>query len=113
MSYVRHHAIMVTGWDKETVETARAEAFRIFDRTAAYVSPVTPEAVNRQVSFFIAPDGSKEGRQESNDCDAARAKLLDWLRASEGWLSYVEVEFGGDGNAAEITADSHRDGKED
>ena len=51
---------------------------------------------NGQSSFFIAPDGSKEGWATSDNGDNARKEFLDWLLKSDNYCDYVEVIFGGD-----------------
>lgn len=105
MGYMRHHTIVVTGWDKKSVVAAYREAMRVFADTRACVSRITPEGQNGQRSFFIAPDGSKEGWDDSADGDAARAAFTKWLHTFDGYVDFVEVEFGGDGDEAVITDD--------
>ena len=56
--------------------------------------------INAQYSFFIAPDGSKEGWEESNNCDDARTEFTQWLIKSN--IDYIEVRFGGDDKKAKI-----------
>lgn len=99
MGYHRHHAIVVTSWQEESVRKAWAAAREAFDGVQAHVSEITPVAINGYASFLVAPDGSKEGWNESNDNDAARDRYVNWLRHASDysvWVSWVEVNFGGD-----------------
>lgn len=50
-----------------------------------------------QLSFFIAPDGSKEGWDTSDNAEAGRAAFLDWL-ATEArcYATALVARFGGD-----------------
>lgn len=105
MGYLAHHTIVVTGWQTEKVKEARHKAFLIFEdhfaksltgRGGQLVSEVLFGVVNDQASFFIAPDGSKEGWGDSDTGDAARKEFLDWLRDSDNYCDYVEIVFGGD-----------------
>lgn len=105
MGYIRHHTIVCTAWSPEDIAAAYVEALVIFDDTRACVSQITPEGMNGQRSFFVAPDGSKEGWEESAKGDAARARFIKWLRSAKGYVDFVEVEFGGDGEKAVITDD--------
>lgn len=99
MGYERHDAIVVTSMFEEAVSKAHAEAGRLMANTSAYVSEITPVAVNGFTSFFVAPDGSKEGWADSDRAEEARAPFVRWLcdAGERGvWLDWVEVNFGGD-----------------
>jgi len=52
--------------------------------------------INSQSSFFIAPDGSKEGWETSQECDEMREQFAEWLKEKGRRCEYVEVRFGGD-----------------
>jgi hypothetical protein len=110
MGYIRHHAIVVTGWD-EKFERAHAKAVELFKDIArnvlhrkegrSLVSPIIPGIVNGYKSFFVAPDGSKEGWEESDNANTARDRFVEYLRAQANddgstSLRYVEVQFGDD-----------------
>jgi len=90
MGYMRHHGIVVTGCGAE-VMAANAEARRIFGRD---VTEITPEAVNGYRSFFVAPDGSKEGWAESDAGDKRRSEFKSILRTLG--LDWAEVQYGDD-----------------
>lgn len=100
MGYIRNHAIIVTAEDYGSgdLEVAHCEATRIFP----WVSPISPPAINRSRSFFIPPDGSKEGWTESDDGDKRRERfrkfLMEGFRYSDGSskLHWIEIEYPGD-----------------
>lgn len=111
MGYFRHHTIVVTGsdcdWgpDEKTygneLRDAHAAAKKIFKRTLCGVSPLSKRGANSNKSFFISPDGSKEGWQWSQEGDAARDKFIEFLethRYDDGSykVDWVEVQFGDD-----------------
>ena len=110
MGYIRHHAIVVTDHSHgEFIEAARDAATRF----GLSVSDIVMSPNNRYRSFLVAPDGSKEGWEESDKADTARASLISWLedqRYDDGSspLDWVEVRFGGDDRGASII--SHTDG---
>lgn len=106
---MRHNAIVVVaqydadGWwkpDIHWIEVAHAVAVAAFRGTTAVVTePTGPGSLNNVRSFMVAPDGSKEGWDESDLADGARAAFREWLdgRAFEDGsspLTWVEVAFG-------------------
>lgn len=93
MGYIRHHAIIVIGWQPAALAEAHAEAERLFSDLCE-ISPVLKSGLNGYASFYIPPDGSKEGWPESNLGDRARESFKDWLkeaRSRELWLNWAEV----------------------
>lgn len=101
MGYMRDHAIVVSGYhDDGALNTARQKAVDLFGE--GRVSDVLGPFVNGCRSFFIAPDGSKEGWEQSNDSDNARADFKNYLREQkanngfEWFLNWAEVQFGDD-----------------
>ncbi len=109
MGYIRHHTIVVTGWHDRFDEVHAA--LRAMATGAVAVSEIMPAAVNRYRSFFVAPDGSKEGWEESERADAVRAKMVAWLKEhrEEYWPAWVEVQFGDDELITRVVADSDED----
>lgn len=114
MGYFKHHSIIVTCRHEEHLIAARNKAIEIFGKHferypigngVDLISPVISGVVNSQTSFFIAPDGSKEGWEPSNNGDNARAEFLDWLRDEKdnNYCNYAEIVFGGDDDFEEIT----------
>jgi len=105
-----HHSIIVSSWDDRLVKEAHETAVRLFDvpRWRAYsyaglVSPVVGGLVNGERSFFIAPDGSKEGWPESDLGDDLRASFIAYLRSKRyddgsTSLKWVEVQFADENN---------------
>ncbi len=63
MSYMVHHSIIVSSSIDELFNMAYLKALEIF---GDQVSNVVESNANGYRSFFIAPDGSKEGWVESN-----------------------------------------------
>ena len=120
MGYMRHHAIIVTGWPEEKMIEANKRAKKIFEknfdgepfekgRSKRLVSDIIKGLSNDEYSFFIAPDGSKEGWQTSDLGDNARKQFLDWMEAEDNYLDYVELSFGGDGDYEKITRSRYTD----
>ncbi len=107
MGYIKHHTIVVTGWQNEKLKEAHQKAKEVFEKNfgnmshektsaSRLVSDIIQGVSNDQSSFFIAPDGSKGGWPNSNDADNARKEFLDWLQKADNYCDYVEVIFGGD-----------------
>lgn len=107
MGYIRHHAIIVTSWDEERMEVARNKAIEVFGELM--VSTFVQSKVNGNISFFIGPDGSKEGWEESESSDVNRGIFIDWLKSQafedgSSIYSWVELFYGDDNGKAGITA---------
>lgn len=103
MGYMRHHAIVVTSWKHELLEEAHAKAVELGARDPEVVgsrlwqvSEITPESTNGYRSFFVAPDGSKEGWDTSDQGDTNRTALIEWLGDKNGYVDWVDVSYGGD-----------------
>lgn len=97
MGYIRDHAIIVVGRYGDWVEKAHSMADTIFP----WVSPPSPEGVNGSRSFFVPPDGSKEGWPESDVGDGQRNTFIRWLEAQayedgSSPLSWIEVRVSDD-----------------
>lgn len=97
MGYVRHHAIVVTSSNAGIIQRAHVKALEL----GCQVSPLVSSAINGYHSFLIAPDGSKEGWDLSDDGDKRRKAFKDWTRTvrhEDGThsLEWVEVYFGSD-----------------
>ena len=88
MGRMRHHTIVVTGWDAKAMEQIHHKAIRI---CGMLVSPLVDSHMNGYVSFFVAPDGSKEGWASSNEGDDNRELLKVMLDAT--MADWVEVQF--------------------
>jgi hypothetical protein len=86
-----HNAIIVSA---SGVLNRADEARQVALEFGLQASEVITSPVNGIKTFFIAPDGSKEGWAESDDGDVKRAKFKDWLR--DRFYEWVEVSYGTD-----------------
>jgi hypothetical protein len=94
--------IAVTSDQKELFDAAYNKACALFP---AQITPIIRSPFNSYVSFFIGPDGAKEGSDESVQRDSRREELKKWLPDS---LQWVEVQYGDDDRQTKIIADSDR-----
>lgn len=121
MGNVKHNTIVVTGFQEEKVQEARNKAIEIFEQcfsnepiSKPYGSRLVSEIVqglkNGQCSFFIAPDGSKEGWSTSKNGDEARKQFCDWLNGeTDNYCDYVEIRWDGDDDAETIVRSNNTD----
>jgi hypothetical protein len=110
MGFMRHHAIVVTSCIDEKIEQAHEFAVSLFP----WVSPISPSGMNGFRSFFVPPDGSKEGWAESAEGDLRRARLRDFLRSlyhddQSTSLHWAELIVSSDDDEAAVTAASDLD----
>ena len=103
---MKHHAIVVSSFDSEAIANIHDFASDLFDTmvTSVQISPV-----NGYSTFFIGPDGSKEGWNESNDYDARRKLVIteiDSIKYDDGSnrLSYSEFFYGEDNNESQVVS---------
>ena len=113
MGYMRHHAIVVSSWDGALIVKARAKAEKAFSGVTE-VSKVTSGAINGYRSFFVAPDGSKEGWGDSDLGDEARDSFILWLRQQvetdgSSCIKWIEVQFGDDEGKTRVLQHSEDD----
>lgn len=90
MGYIKHDSIIVVGFD-ERVLKAHDKAIVQFK---GLVSNLVEGGMNGYVSFFIGPDGSNEGWEESDAFDMKRIKYKKFLDKSE--LTWAHVVLGSD-----------------
>lgn len=99
MGYIRHNAIVVTGGGypeaDEKFYKAHKKAKELFD---SLVSEVIEGLTNGYKSFFIAPEGSKEGWSLSDIYDLKRheiASFIDLQAYSDGSnpTKFVDLAF--------------------
>lgn len=108
MGFIAHNAIVCTGWHDASVKAAYKKAKEIFPT----VSPILNSGTNAYKSFFIPPDGSKEGWITSEEGDNRRYEFKTWLiqryKETDGgfYLDWVEIEYGGDLELAQVVADN-------
>src|SRR6266404_5014428 len=97
MGYIINHTIICEGIPPLGLRSAWKKAKSIFP----YVSPISRASTNGSTSFFIPPDGSKEGWPESKQGDKRREKFKEFLRGKR-CVDWVEVSFGADDTRARI-----------
>jgi hypothetical protein len=101
MGYILHHTIVVTHWEKEKIESLHKKALELFE--GKLVSNIVDSAINSNYSFFIAPDGSKEGWDASDMYNKKRDQLKELLTSKEyHYCRWVELHFGGDNDECDI-----------
>lgn len=100
MGYIRHHAILITCFNKPSIEAAHEQALSIFkeEHWADMVSPIVEAPVNGYMSFAIFPDGSKEGWNDSDKGDSYRVAFIEWLRQPQDryFWDWALVQYGDD-----------------
>jgi hypothetical protein len=104
MGYMRHNTIIVTCFTEDYINKAHSKALEIFDDLL--VSNVIHSVINGYISFFIAPDGSKEGWSESDEHDTRRNEFIEWLSNAEVYADWVEVQYGDNDKETKIVRDS-------
>lgn len=98
MSYIRHHAIVVTGWLASEVADAASFARSV---GASVIGP-SEKVMNGYSTFTVCPDGSKEGCAESNDGDSRRIRIVAHLKDKASFLEWAVVEYGADDDSASV-----------
>ena len=97
MGFIAHNAVICTSFQKEKIWKAHVKAAELF---GDLVSNLVESKINGYSSFFIAPDGSKEGWSESDKYDELRGEFEQWLRQERDnddlWIDWVDVKYGGD-----------------
>ena len=126
MGYTRYHAIICSGPAPvedvsgyyaflikyvTSLQGAHEKATAIFGET---VSPIIISPINGVGSFFVAPDGSNEGWEESDVGDAQRAEFITYLRSEyyedgSSVVKWAEVQYGDDENEAKVVQSSDFD----
>ncbi|MCB0383830.1 MAG: hypothetical protein KDD43_00450 [Bdellovibrionales bacterium] len=92
-----HHAIVVTTFDKRTIDQLREVAIDLFDKRL--VTEIIETVVNGYYTFLIGPDGSKEGWAQSDEGDEARDKFIEFIHALDyedgsSPVDFAEVQYG-------------------
>lgn len=114
MGYTRHHAIVVTAYDRSRIDAAHVRAIAL----KMSVSAIIESEVNTYHSFLIGPDGSKEGTwRESHQGDRRRATFVEWLdsqRHDDGSSPYTwaVIMYGDDEGEAAIEGHSGEKARE-
>ena len=102
MGDILHHTIIVTGSHNNDdnvhwAKVARLKALKFFG--GELVSELVDSGTNGVKSFFIAPDGSKESWERSDEGDDDRDRFIGWLKKCEyddssSPLAWAEVRYG-------------------
>lgn len=71
------------------------------------VSPIMESIINGYCTFYILPDGSKEGYDASEDGDIIRERiiqLIDNQKVADGEnpIRYAEIYYGADDGSCQI-----------
>lgn len=95
MGYIKHSAIIVTSWDEENIKKTHEKACEMFGKL---VTNITEQTINGYRTFLIAPDGSKEDWEDSNNYDILRKKYKSFLKAlcygdGSSNIDYIEVWY--------------------
>jgi len=94
MGRIKHHAIIVTAGSDDEITRIHAKAFEMFEHLC---SEVIDSKINGYSTFFIAPDGSKEGWEDSDHYDQQRSEFKKWISRYDGYSAeVVEIYYGGD-----------------
>lgn len=99
MGYIRHNTIVVTGDSypkaQEKTNSAHKKALELF---GDLVSPVIKGKTNGYQSFFVAPDGSKEGWDLSDKYNEKRKELADFIDSlaygdGSNCVQFIDIGF--------------------
>ncbi len=91
MGWIKHDAIIVTSCDEEGLNSIREKAISL----GLTVSEIVRSPINGYASFLVAPDGSKEGWEDSDIGNERRKAFIAWLREGESrWSDWIAVEYG-------------------
>ena len=102
MGYIKHHSIAVTSCNDKIIKVAHTKAKSIFNNRT---SEILNSDINNYKSFFISPDGSKEGWDDSKKGDNQRKTFINWINQQayedgSNSISYCEFFYGDtDGNS--------------
>lgn len=88
MGLIRHHAIIVTSWHRDTIGEAHQVAINMFGKL---VTSIMTSVANEYYTFFIGPDGSKEGWCISEEYDELRDRFMDDMKTRD--LHAAEVQY--------------------
>jgi len=108
MGWIRFHGIVVTGQKEDEYTKDRTwnikRAHEKATELGLLVSNIVDGQTNGYSSIFIAPDGSKEGWNTSDDFDAKREQFKEWLKGRGfDWFEYADDT---DNGRLEFTASS-------
>ncbi len=113
MKNIKHHTIAITSNDKSQLDALRNKLISIYkDKMEAkkgsqIISPIIESLINSFCTFYIVPDGSKEGYDASEDGDTVRKSICELIETykqpdGENIFRYIEVSYGADDATAAI-----------
>lgn len=104
MGYIRHHTIAITSWKKEELEKLHIKINAIAPNiiTNIYKSPL-----NGYHTFYLIPDGSKEGWEESEAYNEIRNRIKNIIKEMKyddgsNCIRFCELYYGGDDSKPKI-----------
>ena len=101
MGYIRHHAMIITDCDLERIK----DIHRFAELCNLNPTPIMESPVNGYETFFIPPDGSKEGWEPSNEGDEERKRFKQFIRKRHPYCDWTEISYGGDDGHSQVEDD--------
>lgn len=107
MGFIKHHGMVITGYDDGDI----AEAHRFAGLCELNPTPIMQSPSNGFKTFFVPPDGSKEGWEHSQLGDENRARFKKFLRRRQIYLDWAEITYGGDDGYCSVEDDCTKPGE--
>lgn len=101
MGYIRHHAMIITDCDLERIR----DIHRFATLCSLNPTSIMDSPVNGYRTFFIPPDGSKEGWEPSNEGDEERKRFKQFIRKRHPYCDWTEISYGGDDGHSQVEDD--------
>lgn len=104
MGYIRHQAsiAILSDWDTDVISAIKALKAEMASDESVPDCILGPAAViNGYMTFFFAPDGSKEGWRPSDLCDQYRERFVALAQSSK-YPDIVTLQMGGDDNITRV-----------
>lgn len=101
MGYIRHHAMIITDCDLEKIR----DIHRFATLCSLNPTSIMDSPVNGYRTFFIPPDGSKEGWEPSNEGDEERKRFKQFIRKRHPYCDWTEISYGGDDGHSQVEDD--------
>jgi hypothetical protein len=96
MGYVIDEAVIVTTFDERVVKAGIEFRETLDARERGILVGPIESLVNVYKTFFVAPDGSKQGWPDAARGKQIRDDFVRAIRASGGWGDVVRVRYGSD-----------------
>ena len=101
MGFIRHHAMIITDCDLEKIR----DIHRFATLCSLNPTSIMDSPVNGYRTFFIPPDGSKEGWEPSNEGDEERKRFKQFIRKRHPYCDWTEISYGGDDGHSQVEDD--------